>query len=945
LERQSPSLSHSDLAFPAVTGLVQTPIIDVPYSIGSLTFNSDGGNGRFVILGAAELTIGAGGIINNDADIQSVIGPVVLSANQSWNTASGALGMDVVNLNGFNLTLKGISTIGLPSLIVGNGAILMDDYTSTVTMSGGSSNTYNGQTTVRDGTLLLQKTGGAVAVSGDLAIGDVVFDGSAFVRLGGNEQISSAAGVTVDVSFDGGLHLNGFTQTISSLSVHQGVVQTGSSGLLKIGQSIHVGTDGYFNGNITLGDVSASVDSLGLLSTGSSLFVGDDANGSLSIATGGEVINGVTHIAYESGSTGMVTVDGNDSTWTNNGNLRVGYGGTGSLDITAGADVSNTIGEIGVLAGATGVVTVDGLGSTWTNSNALYVGENGSGTLGIFNQGLVTATSISINSNSNMNVSSGGTFDANGTLTIDGGSLNADAGAMVEIGGGTLQNGAQMTIQNGSVLTETSALYLKSGVTMRVNSGATYNTSFTIVGNTPGPPAELIIDGADTLVSSMSCCIDVGYGGAGVMTVTGGARVETPTGAFGSFGPGSVGTVTLDGTDANGIPSSWITAAMNMGLSATSEGTLNIRNGALFRATSMTYGLAVGTPGTGAVFIEGIDMTGYPSLLDAAVLQIGTGGYGNGTGEVTASSGGRINAGNIYLAHTGGSATLTITDLNSKLIQAGAATLTLGHATDGSAVLNVRNNAQCISGTGPIDIYATGQINLESGAVFDAHGPINMQGGEFNFLGGTLHVDTFNGNLLNDAGTLAPGHSVGATAVSGNYTQRDDAALEIEIAGVFPGDWDVLAVEGNASLDGTIEVVLVDSFEPVLGNSFTIVTTDVGNVGGQFDTELFPSFNGLTFDVIYNPNSVVLQVIEATTLPGDFDFDGDVDGRDFLIWQRGGSPSPLSADDLADWQMNYGTGPLGASTAVPEPGTSGVFLAVLLGGILFSRRVQQFSCN
>jgi|GEM_PF-1645102 len=45
----------------------------------------------------------------------------------------------------------------------------------------------------------------------------------------------------------------------------------------------------------------------------------------------------------------------------------------------------------------------------------------------------------------------------------------------------------------------------------------------------------------------------------------------------------------------------------------------------------------------------------------------------------------------------------------------------------------------------------------------------------------------------------------------------------------------------------------------------------------------------------------------SLTDPGDFDVDGDVDGHDFLKWQRGESPDPLSASDLADWEANYGT--------------------------------------
>jgi beta-glucanase (GH16 family) len=60
-----------------------------------------------------------------------------------------------------------------------------------------------------------------------------------------------------------------------------------------------------------------------------------------------------------------------------------------------------------------------------------------------------------------------------------------------------------------------------------------------------------------------------------------------------------------------------------------------------------------------------------------------------------------------------------------------------------------------------------------------------------------------------------------------------------------------------------------------------------------------------------------------TTLAGDFDEDGDVDGHDFLAWQR-----DPSVGDLEDWQANYGTNSASADTmtAVPEP--SGMLLIV-----------------
>jgi pimeloyl-ACP methyl ester carboxylesterase len=70
----------------------------------------------------------------------------------------------------------------------------------------------------------------------------------------------------------------------------------------------------------------------------------------------------------------------------------------------------------------------------------------------------------------------------------------------------------------------------------------------------------------------------------------------------------------------------------------------------------------------------------------------------------------------------------------------------------------------------------------------------------------------------------------------------------------------------------------------------------------------------------------------------DFDDDADVDGRDFLVWQRGGSPDSLSADDLSLWQAQYGSAGLNAPlTAVPEPGTSVFVMVMLMCGLAVRR--------
>jgi len=84
-------------------------------------------------------------------------------------------------------------------------------------------------------------------------------------------------------------------------------------------------------------------------------------------------------------------------------------------------------------------------------------------------------------------------------------------------------------------------------------------------------------------------------------------------------------------------------------------------------------------------------------------------------------------------------------------------------------------------------------------------------------------------------------------------------------------------------------------------------------------------------------NRIGLYKLVTDVTVGDFDFDDneDVDGADFLRWQRGDSPAGfLSPSDLADWEANYGdVGPLAAGVgAVPEP-SSVVLISLALAGL------------
>ena len=113
-------------------------------------------------------------------------------------------------------------------------------------------------------------------------------------------------------------------------------------------------------------------------------------------------------------------------------------------------------------------------------------------------------------------------------------------------------------------------------------------------------------------------------------------------------------------------------------------------------------------------------------------------------------------------------------------------------------------------------------------------------------------------------------------------------------------------------------------------------TGDAGNGDGRRSG--FNDLGQLAFSASFTDGTSGVFISDlVASLPGsaDFDNDGDVDGNDFLAWQRNSS-----VGNLADWENAYGTGTLAAATTVPEP-TSVVLGALGLFGLLATRRRKQ----
>ena len=111
----------------------------------------------------------------------------------------------------------------------------------------------------------------------------------------------------------------------------------------------------------------------------------------------------------------------------------------------------------------------------------------------------------------------------------------------------------------------------------------------------------------------------------------------------------------------------------------------------------------------------------------------------------------------------------------------------------------------------------------------------------------------------------------GILELGGDYTQLGFATLEIDLGGIQPGEYDQLQVAGSVSLNGTLDVSMIDGFEPAAGQTFDIITAD--SVTGTFSNIIAPE--DMDIQVVYSSSGVSLQV--SAGLVGDFDGDNDVD--------------------------------------------------------------------
>jgi hypothetical protein len=129
-------------------------------------------------------------------------------------------------------------------------------------------------------------------------------------------------------------------------------------------------------------------------------------------------------------------------------------------------------------------------------------------------------------------------------------------------------------------------------------------------------------------------------------------------------------------------------------------------------------------------------------------------------------------------------------------------------------------------GTG---LTQTAGTTILNGGSLTAGALVDIQGGILTGFG------NITGNVSN-AGQVNPGLAYGVLSIQGVYTQTPAGVLNIEIGGPTPGtEFDrlnIVGTGGNAVLDGTLSISLIDGFTPILDDSFEIMTFH--SVAGDF---------------------------------------------------------------------------------------------------------------
>ncbi len=339
---------------------------------------------------------------------------------------------------------------------------------------------------------------------------------------------------------------------------------------------------------------------------------------------------------------------------------------------------------------------------------------------------------------------------------------------------------------------------------------------------------------------------------------------------------------------------------------------------------------------TGCVFRNGLVEDNYIHDLGGGVgdgIQIKDGSYNNIIRDnVVLNTGGGGSVGIFVYGADGNN--------NARNIIEGNVIWNSGdNAIQAAAEVTIRNNIIFSAGDGFSGISIQRNQSNTPGNVTIVNNTVFSTGGD-NVLSVNHYGQTYSGPVVVANNALYATEDGRAITITGNgdRTVVGNVGVGDHLPSFLGDDLPAWDPTGNLLAD-------FESFASM--NAFPIAGSDlIGEGDATYQPDV--DFNGVSrsgtndvgayvYDSNGNPGWVITSAFKEflELLDGDFDNDNDVDGADFLAWQRDG----LNATDLDAWEANFGTTglPVTASTSVPEPST-GVIIFVCCGVCAMRRR-------
>ena len=856
--------------FPAVIpGTGSTITLTAGEVANSLTFL----NSYTLTGGSLALTTGT---VNVSPTFNATINTTLTGGGPLIKTGTGTL-----NLAGAN-SYTGITTIADGTLVMSTGTSSL----GAVTIGNTTSGSITPVLSITSGTESFSQRiglGGATGARGVLNI-----SGTANVAANGDFIMFGGDGGVTNFNSSGVINQSGGTFTVNSFNVSFGAGILLGWSLNAYGAYVLSGGTLNYNPGAGIGEftIANQNNTAGLFSQSGGTANIDDAfaiGRSTTVAGVVDVSGGtMTHTSatnfmntgYGGAATGVLTVRGTGTVQEQSGNFFVTGGNNASTGIvnlltggtlevnriqkTASASAKATInfdgGTLKVFSTNAGANFFSGLDHAFVYGNGVTIDSNGQNvTIG---QALTAPGGFGIGaSGSTIAVASGGTgyiappvvtfaapasgvaatgvavIDGNGKatgviITSPGSGYTSGQNVALAFNGGSNTNNAATTTATG-FNTTASTLNTSGGLT-KIGAGTlTLSGSNTYTGGTTITGGILQLGDGATLLASL---------GSGPVTVTNGTFVLNLTNdeIFANSVVNNSHVILDDNVNQNYQVSGGISGSgdvLKTGANTVTYigSTANTFNG----RTTVDQGVLVlnKTAGVDAITRGGLLVTNGADVQVLADEQV------NNAAAVTVNNGGRFR----LLGHT---------ETIGSLFGNGGVSLSTG-AAGGTLLVGAGNFSGVISDSfvndlpGNVVKYGPGTLILSGHNTYAGNTTVN--GGQLivngslaspnvivNALGLLGGNGVFVGSVTN-RGTVSPGNSPGTLTVKGNYTQAPTGTLVIEVAGKNTGQHDVLAVGGQAKLEGGLRLVRFGSPKLKVGDKVKFLTAG-GGVQGQFAT-------------------------------------------------------------------------------------------------------------